>query len=271
MQHRNETHNFSKLCRSIVIFFLNVRSVKNNFIYVFNLFSDSKIFFLVLSETWNESAFSLSFISSCPFFYSALEFARVSQNPLLILLFSTNLLFLLRKVLILVSNLFDLLFPLSNMVLTLFIAITYRSPSSSLSSFNSDLSAFFEFLYTFSFFIFFVYKNSFYTNKFIQLVELFNLFQHCHFFSHFSGNAFDLLIKLFYISFYSVHAQSVFFINHPFIQSFFLTTPLNSHQMSLYILALDLNLIKIFTSIFSLFLLLTLLFSLMLMIILFCF
>ena len=78
----NSSHNSSKLLKSINISFLNIRSLNKKFIHVFNLFSDSNLDFLALSETWHESASSPSLISACPPSYSFLELAHAPQNPL---------------------------------------------------------------------------------------------------------------------------------------------------------------------------------------------
>ena len=72
----NSSHNSSKLLKSINVSFLNIRSLNNKFIHVFNLLSDSNLDFLVLSETWHESAFSPSLIYACPPSYPFLELAR---------------------------------------------------------------------------------------------------------------------------------------------------------------------------------------------------
>ena len=71
-------HNSSKLFKSINISFLNIRSLNNKSIHVFNLVSDSNLDFLALSETWHKPAFSPSLISGFPPFYSFLELARAS-------------------------------------------------------------------------------------------------------------------------------------------------------------------------------------------------
>ena len=78
----NSSHNSSKLLKSINISFLNIRSLNNKFIHVFNLLSDSNLDFLALSETWHESAPSPSLIFACPPSYSFLELACAPQNPL---------------------------------------------------------------------------------------------------------------------------------------------------------------------------------------------
>ena len=115
----NSTHNFSKLFKSINISFLNIRSLNNKFIHVFNLLSDSNLHFLALSETWHESASSPSLISACPPFYSFLKLARAPFFPLMekCVVF-TKLFFPSPKLLILILNFLNPLSLLLNLVLS---------------------------------------------------------------------------------------------------------------------------------------------------------
>ena len=199
----SSSHNSSKLLKSINISFLNIRSLNNKFIHVFKLLSDSNLDFLVLSETWHESASSPSLISACPPSYSFFELARASQNPLSTSFFTYGGICLFYKSTFSSSKTSHPNFKFFESfvssfkfgTLTLFIAVIYRPPSSSLSSFINDFSALLEFLYTLSFPFYIVgdfniqfnIKTNFYTNKFLELLELFNLSQHCHFPSHSSA------------------------------------------------------------------------------------
>ena len=141
--------------------------------------------------------------------------------------FFTNLSFPPPKLLSLILNLLNPLSLLLTLVLILFIAVIYRPPSSSLSSFINDFSALLEFLYTLSspfyivgyFNIQFNNKTNFYTNKFLELLELINLSQHCHFPSHSSGNTIDFFITSSFIKPISILAHPVSFSDHYLIQS----------------------------------------------------
>ena len=154
----NSFHNFSKLLKSINISFLNIRSLNNKFIHVFNLLSDSNLHFLALSKTWHESASSPSLISPCPPSYSFLELARALQNPLSTSFSIYRGICLFYKSTFSSSKIFHPNFKSFKFfvtsfkfgTLTLFIAVIYRPPSSSLSSFISDFCALLQFLYTLS-------------------------------------------------------------------------------------------------------------------------
>ena len=63
-------------------------------------------------------------------------------------------------------------------------------------------------------------------HEFLELLELFNLSQHCHFPSHSSGNTIDFLITSSFINPISILADPVFFSDHYFIQSSFLSSPI---------------------------------------------
>ena len=158
----NSSHNSSKL-KSINISFLNIRSLNNKFIHVFNLLSDSNLDFLALSETWHESASSPFLISACPPSYSFLELARAPQIPL-----STSFSTYGRICLFYKSTFFFSKTSHPNFksfesfvsffkfgTLTLFIAVIYPPPSS-LSSFINNFYALLEFLYTLSSFFYIV-------------------------------------------------------------------------------------------------------------------
>ena len=121
----NLSHNSSKRLKSINIFFLNIRSLGNKSIHVFNLFFDSNLDFLALSETWHESAFFPYLISACSPSYPFLELARALQNPLSTSFSTyggnclfTNPLFPPPRFLVLVSNLLNPLSLSLNMVLS---------------------------------------------------------------------------------------------------------------------------------------------------------
>ena len=237
----NSSHNSSKLLKSINISFLNIRSLNNKFIYVFNLLSYSNLDFLALSETWHESSSSPSLISACPPSYAFLELARAPQNPLSTSFSPYGGICLFYKFTFSSSKTSHPNFKsfesfVSSFkfgTLTLFIAVIYRPPSS-FSSFINDFSALLEFLYTLSssfyivgdFNIQFNIKTNFYTNKFLELLELFNLSQHCHFPSHSSGKTIDFLITSSFIKPISILAHPVSFSDHYFIQSSFPASPI---------------------------------------------
>ena len=205
----NSSHNSSKLLKSINISFFNIRSLNNKFTHVFNLLSDFNLDFLALSETWDESASSPSLISACTLSYSFLELARDPENPLSTSFFTYGEICLFYKFTFSFSktshpdfkSFGSFVSSFKFGILTLFIAVIYRPPSSSLSSFINDFSALLEFLYTLSFPFYIVgdfniqvnIKTNFYTNNFLELLELFNLSQHCHFPSHSSGITIDFL------------------------------------------------------------------------------
>ena len=233
----NSSHNSSKLLKSINISFLNIRSLNNESIYVFNLLSDSNLDFLALSKIWHKHASSPSFSPACPPSYSFLELTRASQNPL----FTT---FSTYRGICFFLNLplppprlhpdfksFESFVSSSKYgTLTLFIAVIYRPPSS-FSSFINDFAALLKFLYTlFSLFYIVVEFNvqfnnkiNFYTKKFL---ELFNHSQHCHFSSHSSGNTIDLFITSTFIKPISILAHPISFSDHHLIQSSFPTNPI---------------------------------------------
>ena len=237
----NSFHNSSKLFKSINISFLNIRSLNNKFIHVFNLLSDSNLDFLVLSETWHESASSPSLISVCPSSYSFLELARASQSPLStffsnyggICLFYKSTFFSSKTSHLNFKSFESFISSFKFGTLTLFIAVIYR-PSSYLSSFINDFSALLEFLYTlFSLFyivgdfnIQFNIKTNFYTNEFLELLELSNLSQHCHFASHSSGNTIDHFITSSFIKPISILTHPISFSDHYFIQPSFPANPI---------------------------------------------
>ena len=226
----NSAHNSSKLLITINISFLNIRSLNNKFIHVFNLLSDSNLDFLALSETWHKPASSPSLISTCPPSYSFPELARALQNHLSTSHSTYEGICLFYKSIFSSSKTSHPNFKSFESFVssfkfgtpTLFITVIYRPPSFSLSSFINAFSALLEFLYILSslfyivgdFNIQFNIKTNFYTNKFLKLLELFNLSQHCHFPSHSSGNTIDFLITASFIKPISILAHPVSFSDH---------------------------------------------------------
>ena len=69
-------------------------------------------------------------------------------------------------------------------------------------------------------------KTNFYTNEFLELLELSNLSQHCHFASHSSGNTIDHFITSSFIKPISILTHPISFSDHYFIQPSFPANPI---------------------------------------------
>ena len=228
---------------------LNIRSLNNKSFYISDLITTHSPDFLALTETWHEDATSPSLVTATPLNYSFLELARPPTKPLSsshstyggVCLFYKSSFSASRHSSFKFTSFECLVSSFKAPHYSFFIAVIYRPPSSSHSLFIDEFYTLIESLYSFStpfyivgdFNIPYNVKSNSSTLKFIDMLSLFNLSQHCTFPTYVSGNTIDFIISSSFCPLNSISADLVHFSDHYFIQSSFsLNSPIANSTSS---------------------------------------
>ena len=244
-KYTNKSNDFNNVSISL----LHIRSINKKSFYILDLLSSHSPDFLALTETWHEDANSPSLISATPFNYSFLELARPPTKPLSSLHSTYGGVCLFFKSSFSASR-HSFKFTSFECLVTSFkasrnsfsIVVIYRPPSSSLLPlFLDEFYSLVESLYSFSipfyivgdFNIHFNDKSNYYTLKFMDVLLLFNLSQHCTFPTIRTGNTIDFLISSSFCRLNNISADKVHFTDHYLIKSSFsLNSPIANSTCS---------------------------------------